>query len=287
MCKVFAQGTVKWFNPDKGYGFIAVDGAKDVFVHFSAIQDDRYHILEEGQRVEFEITASDSGPQAENLVLVGASYEEQPVGEANPDRSERDLQDNTKPLELQRIGSGFAAGLYEDQSGGRKQVELSISIYVSDEMISGQVETAVEALLETVNLEISYRATPIKGSWFRLMRAKFRSAIGSPVGREIAMTAAHAADARFALTQDAAVTATMMQNLGPVIGSLQPTKDAVIRVGALLIVKVDWVVSVFQLTATQQFELDHRPALASSPKEIIAALELAQSSYRTVPTSQE
>src|ERR1700742_372350 len=45
-----AQGTVKWFNPDKGYGFIAVDGGKDVFVHFSAIQADGYRSLEEGQR---------------------------------------------------------------------------------------------------------------------------------------------------------------------------------------------------------------------------------------------
>ena len=65
-----AQGTVKWFNPDKGYGFIAVDGGKDVFVHFSAIQADGYRSLEEGQRVEFEITQSDRGQQAEKVIVV-------------------------------------------------------------------------------------------------------------------------------------------------------------------------------------------------------------------------
>jgi cold shock protein len=65
-----AQGTVKWFNPDKGYGFIAVDGGKDVFVHFSAIQSDGYRTLEEGQRVTFEITQSDRGQQAEQVVIV-------------------------------------------------------------------------------------------------------------------------------------------------------------------------------------------------------------------------
>jgi CspA family cold shock protein len=65
-----AQGTVKWFNPDKGYGFIAVDGGKDVFVHFSAIQADGYRSLEEGQRVEFDITQSDRGQQAEKVVIV-------------------------------------------------------------------------------------------------------------------------------------------------------------------------------------------------------------------------
>jgi CspA family cold shock protein len=59
-----AQGTVKWFNADKGYGFIAVDGGRDVFVHFSAIQSDGYRSLEEGQRVEFDVEQSDRGPQA-------------------------------------------------------------------------------------------------------------------------------------------------------------------------------------------------------------------------------
>ncbi|ROO90218.1 putative cold-shock DNA-binding protein [Actinocorallia herbida] len=60
-----AQGTVKWFNADKGYGFIAVDGGRDVFVHHSSIQMDGYRTLEQGQRVEFEITQSDRGPQAD------------------------------------------------------------------------------------------------------------------------------------------------------------------------------------------------------------------------------
>jgi CspA family cold shock protein len=65
-----AQGTVKWFNADKGYGFIAVDGGRDVFVHFSAIQMDGYRSLEEGQRVEFEVTQGDRGPQAEAVRAV-------------------------------------------------------------------------------------------------------------------------------------------------------------------------------------------------------------------------
>ena len=65
-----AQGTVKWFNAEKGYGFIAVDNGKDVFVHFSAIQADGYRSLEEGQRVEFEITTTERGPQAEAVRTV-------------------------------------------------------------------------------------------------------------------------------------------------------------------------------------------------------------------------
>jgi cold shock protein len=65
-----AQGTVKWFNGEKGYGFIAVDGGNDVFVHFSAIEMDGYKSLEEGQRVEFEVTQGQKGPQADKVHTV-------------------------------------------------------------------------------------------------------------------------------------------------------------------------------------------------------------------------
>ncbi|MEV0582721.1 cold-shock protein [Nonomuraea sp. NPDC050310] len=63
-----AQGTVKWFNAEKGYGFIAPDGgAPDVFVHFSEIQGNGYRSLEDGQRVEFEVTQGQKGPQASQV----------------------------------------------------------------------------------------------------------------------------------------------------------------------------------------------------------------------------
>ena len=62
------QGSVKWFNAEKGYGFIAQDnGGPDVFVHYSAIQSSGYRSLEEHQRVEFDITEGPKGPQAEKV----------------------------------------------------------------------------------------------------------------------------------------------------------------------------------------------------------------------------
>ncbi len=64
------QGTVKWFNGDKGFGFISVDGGDDVFVHFSAIQSNGFRTLEEGQHVEFEIVQGQRGLQAANVVVV-------------------------------------------------------------------------------------------------------------------------------------------------------------------------------------------------------------------------
>ena len=62
------QGPVKWFNAEKGFGFISVEGEDDVFVHFSAINADGYKTLEEGQKVEFDVVDGAKGPQAANVV---------------------------------------------------------------------------------------------------------------------------------------------------------------------------------------------------------------------------
>lgn len=64
------QGKVKWFNNSKGYGFIEQPGGSDVFVHYSAIKEDGYKSLTEGQLVEFEITQGPKGPQAENVIKI-------------------------------------------------------------------------------------------------------------------------------------------------------------------------------------------------------------------------
>ncbi|KHO13746.1 csp2 protein product [Latilactobacillus curvatus] len=65
---IMNNGTVKWFNADKGFGFITGEDGKDVFAHFSAIQGDGYKSLDEGQAVSFDVEDSDRGPQATNIV---------------------------------------------------------------------------------------------------------------------------------------------------------------------------------------------------------------------------
>lgn len=64
------NGTVKWFNESKGFGFIAQESGPDVFAHFSAIQDSGFKTLTEGQRVEFIVTQGAKGPQAEKIVVI-------------------------------------------------------------------------------------------------------------------------------------------------------------------------------------------------------------------------
>ncbi|HVB00657.1 MAG TPA: cold-shock protein [Acidimicrobiales bacterium] len=65
-----ATGTVKWFNPDKGFGFIAQDGGADVFVHFSAIEGNGFRNLNENDKVEFEVTQGAKGPNAANVRVI-------------------------------------------------------------------------------------------------------------------------------------------------------------------------------------------------------------------------
>ena len=64
------NGIVKWFNSEKGFGFISVEGGDDVFAHFSAIQKDGFKTLEEGQKVSFNIVKGARGPQAENITIL-------------------------------------------------------------------------------------------------------------------------------------------------------------------------------------------------------------------------
>ncbi|CRK57910.1 putative RNA polymerase sigma factor [Alloactinosynnema sp. L-07] len=152
---------------------------------------------------------------------------------------------------------------------------IPITIYLADEAGHERVEAELEVLLRTAGLEMADRDDPVLGSWFRRMRARTRDVARSPIAGEAAAVAMHAVESRGVLAHDANVTATLMQNLGPLLTSLQSTKDAVIRVGALLVVKVEWVVAVHQLTSVQQLRLDHQPHLLTSPRDILHALHLS------------
>ena len=151
---------------------------------------------------------------------------------------------------------------------------LPVTIYLSEVEGHERVESAVENLLAAADLSIDSREDPVIGSWFIRMWATLIRTAKSPGVREEALAVKHILDQQLILGRDADITARLLQNLGPVVVSLQPTKDAVVRVGAILIVKVDWVVQILQLTAAQQAVLDHQPHLAASPHEILAALRV-------------
>lgn len=197
---------------------------------------------------------------------------EQPIGREPVDSPHKEWWD----LDPTKLADAFAR---TSETGGWHGVTVytggvPVSIYLADEEIHEEVESAVGQWLATADVSIYERDEPVIGSWFRAMRGSFWKAWHTPAAREAVLTAAHIADNRLFRAQDAYVTSTLLQNVGPVLQALQPTKDAVVRAGALLIVKIEWVVQVHQLTAAQQAILDHRPQLAASPAEIITALGL-------------
>lgn len=169
-----------------------------------------------------------------------------------------------------RLLSAFGTESDFTQPNLQASYTIPVTVFLSDKDFHQQVEDAVEALLSEAGLNIESRDDPIERSWFRRMKAVFIA----PAAREGALGALHIADTKLTLGPDAIITATLMGGISPVLTALQPTKDAVVRLGAVLIVKIDWIVSVNQLTAAQQAILDHRPELASAPREIIQALQL-------------
>jgi hypothetical protein len=146
---------------------------------------------------------------------------------------------------------------------------MPIIIYLSDGDGHERVEEAVETLLRTAGWRIVHRDDPVAGSWFCRMWAK----LGLTAGSAAAM-AGHRVESELVRRPNADVTAMMLQYVGPVITALQPTKNAVIWAGAVLIMKVNGVVSVRELTMDQQAWLNRRPTLVTAPEDLAGALGL-------------
>jgi hypothetical protein len=154
---------------------------------------------------------------------------------------------------------------------------LPVSIYMSDTDGHERVEAAVEELALSAGLVIAGREDPILGSWFRRMQAQLIRAARAQVGQEALADVARRAEIELVERSEAQVAALLMAGAAPLIGSsLRDAKDAVVRFGAVLIVKRDGSLYVNQLTARQQLILNHSPHLLSAPEKIFHALGLPQ-----------
>jgi hypothetical protein len=157
---------------------------------------------------------------------------------------------------------------------------LPVSIYLADAGIHYPVQAAATRVLAAAGLRIHSADDPVLGSWFRHLRAAVDNTPYSPAARGGTLTAARtratpSSRPGQALAQDAVITMALLENADAVIAALQPTRDAVVRLGAVLIVKTNGIPVVTQLTPGQQARLDRDPRLAAAPREISAALGLA------------
>jgi malonyl CoA-acyl carrier protein transacylase len=142
----------------------------------------------------------------------------------------------------------------------------------------------IEAWLSAAGVEVVRRDEPKSGSWSRTLWVRVRRAVRGPAAQQVAATLAHAAELKTVTVTDAQVTATLMQSVAQVLVALQNNKDAAIRVGAILVVKVDWVPSVTQLSAAQQFKLDHHLELLNAPAQLLQWLSASETGA-TVPNN--
>jgi hypothetical protein len=149
------------------------------------------------------------------------------------------------------------------------QDTLPVSIYLADAEIHYPVQAAATRVLAAAGLRIHSADDPVLGSWFRHLRAAVDCTPYAPAARGGTLTVPRT---HLVLARDAAITETLLRNAGAVITALQPTPDAVVRLGAVLIVKANSKPMVVQLTAAQQARLDDDPGLASSPRAIASAL---------------
>ena len=147
-----------------------------------------------------------------------------------------------------------------------------VTIYLRNESGHVQVEQAVDDLGVLAGFRITERDDPVHGSWFRQMRASLSRAGRSPARESVLAASALRVQLNRLDGTGAAGADLLMTNVAPLLASLKDTEDAVVQVGALLIVKSGGTVLVRQLTAQQQLILDHSPDLFTAPDRILQAL---------------
>jgi hypothetical protein len=155
---------------------------------------------------------------------------------------------------------------------GTGESDVPVTIYLGDGHTHGQVETAVEDALAGAGMYVAERQDPVSGSWSRNLRARMRSGAKTPAGREAMAVALHALEQRAVLEKDADIAQKLMTGVQGVITALQPERNAVVRMGPVLIVKADGHLTVLQLTVEQQLMLNHRPQLHRAPRDLLDAL---------------
>ncbi|GLY64938.1 hypothetical protein Atai01_15570 [Amycolatopsis taiwanensis] len=298
-----AKGTVKWFNSDKGFGFIQrADGGPDVFVHSSEISSSGFRTLEEGDHVEFELSndgqarrvrvgvgggedihrgdlpvSADGGPApeappvSEPPPVTGAP----PVTEAPPAREHSPAFD-----EIFATYSAAKAGrrrIFQDMSALSRtlpgDIYLPISVFLSSEANASEVELALVDLLDEAGIDITGSMPPIISSWLGLMLGRLKNWATSSQAEEVLARIERAVEVRLLDQPQADVDVKQADAVARLMSALDKQESACIQVGSLFLIKVDGTVIVRNLTPSEMSFLSDHPTALATPRQVLSALE--------------
>ena len=306
-----AQGTVKWFNPEKGFGLIAQDEGGEVFVHYSAIQAQGYKSLDENQKVEFDITQGPKGPQAENVRVAS-------VGGGRPDRSRAasDLPGSGpggtgSPWRPDTVKRGAAAVTpsprdlpnamqvrttsLETPNGVFVRVrvpggpdvksdlvfdEVDFDVYADiDEAAAAPLIDAVDRLAELLGYRDITETDRVLGSIWRRAKGVATDALTSEELRERLRLVERAIELAQVDARQAEVDGALADAAATLLAELKECERACVKIGSLLILRYPDnrgpVTVVVQLTQMQLRALREYPAVLHDPAAALDAMAVA------------
>jgi cold shock CspA family protein len=290
-----AKGTVKWFNAEKGFGFISPDdGGADIFVHYSEIREAGLQALEEGQRVEFEVGSGAKGPRVVAIrAAVGSGEDRENRPQTSSGSGGSGEPPSSPPRRRTAAGETLDAAYQAALDGHRKILQptspeeaeaaqgLPVSIYLEIDSGSSDVELAVVEVLELVGLDIVESKPPVIGSWFGLRFARFRKWLSSDQADEVIARIERAVQVRLVDQPQAEVDSKQAEAVARLVSSLQPQENACVQVGSLFLLKVDGVLVVRNLMPKEMSYLRTCSSVLATPRDVLVALEKFAAQERT------
>jgi cold shock protein len=268
-----AKGVIKWFNAEKGFGFISREEGDDVFVHYSNIQGDGYKSLAEGQQVEFDVAPGRKGEEAQNVRARSYAGEQGLAAEGAP-VSHRVHSTAAAP------DDHLAAAASEDSV----HVTLPVMIYVDSDQLADlkYLVAAVSNLVQESGFILETIEPPVRGSWFQLGQLFSRS----PATKVAILDRLHQLEQAVQIaTLDLPQSAANLNNANAMFITMQAldqSKNAAVMLGSILIVKTTSeegsVVTSRTLTAREMRALECDPELIKSPNMLWQRLRNATDS---------
>lgn len=266
------RGRVKWFNHEKGFGFISPDdGGPDIFVHYSSIRAIDPRLLEEHQLVEFEVVDGPKGPQA---IAIRAGSGHGPDSAPRPAPEPPPYAGTPAPPPSRPLGTAEQSAIRRIfQPPTAAPGTLPVTIYLASATGASELELAVVELLDLHGVDIVESPPPVIGSWFAKRKGRIRHWRSTEEAAEVAARLERVLTVRTLDTAQAEVDLKQAEAVAHLMKALENQDDACIQVGSLFLLKVDGTTIVRNLTPRELTFLSRHPSVLATPRQVLAALE--------------